>query len=40
MPLRIHDAGRVRVADFGMAALPLEFSSESYFSSSIGVVVR
>ncbi|KAG1792058.1 kinase-like domain-containing protein [Suillus plorans] len=36
----INDLGRACVADFGMAALLLEFSSESYFSSSIGGAVR
>lgn len=36
----LDDLGRIRVADFGMAALLLEFSSESYFSSSIGGAVR
>ncbi|KAG2140915.1 kinase-like domain-containing protein [Suillus bovinus] len=36
----INDLGRACVADFGMAALLLEFSSESYFSSSIGEAVR
>lgn len=36
----INDLGRICVADFGMAAILLEFSSESYFSSSIGGAVR
>ncbi|KAG2339247.1 kinase-like protein, partial [Suillus weaverae] len=36
----INDLGRACVADFGMAALLLEFSSETYFSSSIGGAVR
>jgi len=36
----IDDRGRACVADFGMAALLMEFSSETYFSSSIGGAVR
>ncbi|KAG1853480.1 kinase-like domain-containing protein [Suillus subalutaceus] len=36
----INDLGRACVADFGMATLLLEFSSETYFSSSIGGAVR
>jgi len=36
----IDDLGRACVADFGMAALLMEFSSETYFSSSIGGAVR
>ncbi|KAG1728734.1 kinase-like domain-containing protein [Suillus paluster] len=36
----IDDSGRACVADFGMAALLMEFSSESHFSSSIGGAVR
>ncbi|KAJ8587863.1 kinase-like protein [Rhizopogon salebrosus TDB-379] len=36
----INDLGRACIADFGLAGLLMEFSSETYFSSSIGGAVR